>query len=145
MSDYSIAMQESYKIIKSMGNKYFMMIPEDVRNKIDSIRNKEYNFKYDENKTLEEQNLQKETWDILSYLNYNYWCTKEEKEELFKIYTENERKKEEEKRLKYNPDEVFKNRDNIRINTEEKSLINITETDNLWKKIMRFLKNIFSK
>ena len=69
MSDYSIAMQESYKIIEKMGKQYFLLIPVDVRNKIESIRNKNYKFEYDENKTLEEQNIQKETMDILSYLN----------------------------------------------------------------------------
>ena len=145
MDNYSIAMQESYKIIKVMGNKYFMLIPEDIRNRIESIRDKNYNFEYDESKTLEEQNVQKETLDILSYLNLEYWCTPEEKEALLKIYRENNFKEEEQKRLKYNPDELFKGRETIKENIEEKALVDISKKENLWQKIIRKIKNIFSK
>ena len=41
-------------------------------------------------------------------LNLNYWCeTEEEKQELIKHYTENERKYQEELRKKYNTDNIF--------------------------------------
>ena len=145
MNDYSIAMQESYQIIKKMGNKYFMLIPEDIRNRIENIRDKNYIFKYDENKTLEEQNVQKETLDILSYLNITYWCSKEEKEELLKIYRENSIKEEEKKRLKYNPDNIFKEKEKIKENITEKALIDISKKENLWQKLINKIKKIFRK
>ncbi len=142
MSDYSIAMQESYKIIKKMGNEYFSIIPSEVRKKIEEIRNKDYKFEYDENKTLEEQNIQKETFEILSYLNLMYWCEPEEKESLLKIYKENFKKEEEQKRLKYNPDKIFEN-NNIQINTQETALVKQDEHQSFWKKIIDKIKSLF--
>ena len=143
MSSYSIAMQESYKIIKKMGNKYFMLIPEDIRNRIESSRDKDYIFEYDESKTLEEQKVQKETLDILSYLNITYWCTPEEKEELLKIYRENSIKEEQQKRVKYNPDNLFKEKEKIKENTTEKALVDVSKKEGLWKRIIKRIKSIF--
>lgn len=140
--DYSIAMQESYKIIEKMGNEYLALIPKDVREKIEEIRNKDYKFEYDENKTLEEQHVQKETFDILSYLNLMYWCEPEEKESLLKIYKENYKKEEEKKRLKYNPDKIFEN-NNIQINTQETALVKQDEHQNFLKKFFEKIKNLF--
>ena len=143
MSSYSIAMQESYKIIKKMGNKYFMLIPEDIRNRIESSRDKDYIFEYDESKTLEEQKVQKETLDILSYLNITYWCTPEEREELLKIYRENSIKEEQQKRVKYNPDNLFKEKEKIKENTTEKALVDVSKKEGLWTKIIKRIKSIF--
>ena len=145
MSDYSIALQESYKIIKKMGNKYFMLIPKDIRNRIENTRNKDYIFEYDENKTLEEQSVQKETLDILAYLNITYWCSQKEKEELLKLYRENTIKEEKQKRLKYNPDDVFKERKTIKENTTEKALVDLSKEENLLQKIIKKIKNFFKK
>ena len=159
MSDYSIAMQESYKIIERMGKQYISLIPVDVIEKIDSIRNKNYKFEYDENKTLEEQNIQKETLDILSYLNLMYWCTPEEKEELLKIYKKNMQKEEEAKRIQYNPDKIFENtktnentsktnENSEKTNengtkTNETSLVVQEENQSFWKKIINKIKKFF--
>ena len=143
MSSYSIAMQESYKIIKKMGNKYFMLIPEDIRNRIESSRDKDYIFEYDESKTLEEQKVKKETLDILSYLNITYWCTPEEREELLKIYRENSIKEEQQKRVKYNPDNLFKEKEKIKENTTEKALVDVSKKEGLWTKIIKRIKSIF--
>lgn len=45
-------------------------------------------------------------------LNLNYWCEDEkEKQDLIAIYSENDRKKEEELREKYNPDKLFKKKE----------------------------------
>ncbi len=142
MSDYSIAMQESYKIIEKMGNKYFMLIPEDVRNKIENSRNKEYKFEYDENKTLAEQHIQPKTLDILSYLNFTYWCTQEEREQLLKEYNEKILKEENEKRSQYNPDDLFKEK---KENNIEKSLINIEPKEKFIRKVIKKIRGFFVK
>ena len=145
MSDYSVAMQESYKIIQKMGNSYITLIPTDVMDEIEKSRNKEYKFEYDENKTLEEQNVKKETFEILSYLNYMYWCKPDEKEAFSKIYKENNLKEEEKKRLKYNPDKIFENvkNNNIQINTQETALVKQDEHQNFFRKIIDKIKKFF--
>ena len=47
-------------------------------------------------------------------LNLQYWCKDEnEKERLKSIYAENERKYQNELREKYNPDNLFKNKQRV--------------------------------
>lgn len=47
-------------------------------------------------------------------LNLQYWCKYEnEKERLKSVYAENERKYQDELREKYNPDNLFKNKQRV--------------------------------
>lgn len=47
-------------------------------------------------------------------LNLQYWCKDEnEKERLKSVYAENERKYQDELREKYNPDNLFKNKQRV--------------------------------
>lgn len=47
-------------------------------------------------------------------LNLQYWCKAEnEKERLKSVYAENERKYQDELREKYNPDNLFKNKQRV--------------------------------
>ena len=70
-----------------------------------------------------------------------------EKKELIKLYAENDRKREEELREKYNPDNIFKNKQTESIsNTEESntSLIEYKET-NFFKKIISKIMSLFKR
>ena len=78
-------------------------------------------------------------------LNINYWCKDEsEKKALIDKYSENERKYQEELRIKYNPDNLFKKNNEVKI----KENIN---NDNLpirltwYEKMISKLKSIFRK
>ena len=55
--------------------------------------------------------MERKTLAILAMLNLNYWCeNQEEKQELLRAYSDNDKKREEELREKYNPDNIFKNK-----------------------------------
>ena len=55
-----------------------------------------------------------ETLALIAMLNLQYWCKDEnEKERLKSIYAENERKYQNELREKYNPDNLFKNKQRV--------------------------------
>ena len=59
------------------------------------------------------------------------------------IYSENERKYQEELRKKYNPDNLFKNKQKTTDeNVEETAMIEYKK-ENIFSKIMTFLKNLF--
>lgn len=132
------AYSEVNRILELLGNMYSNKIPNKVKNVFEKERDKEYIPIIDIHKPVNEQNLKRKTIAIISALNLQYWCTDANKKlYLKKKYCENGIKYQEELREKYNPDNVFKNRENIIENIKEKS---ITEY-----KQMPILKRIFIK
>ena len=82
-------------------------------------------------------------------LNLNYWCKDEnEKQEMLKIYAENDKKIEAEMRERYNPDNLFKNKEkkeqNNEVKQENTELIEYKK-QNIFKKILNKIMKIFKK
>lgn len=79
-------------------------------------------------------------------LNLQYWCKDEnEKKRLKRVYAENERKYQDELREKYNPDNLFKNKQRVvEEKFEETAMVEYKE-DTFWIKIKRFLKGLLKK
>ena len=92
---------------------------------------------------MAEQNLQRKTLAILAMLDLNYWCeSEEEKQKLIQEYAENDKKKEQELREKYNPDNLFKNKiETENVGTE---LVEYKEK-NFIQKIMEKIKSFFKR
>ena len=124
-------------ILSLMENTYVEKIPKSMIELFKKEKLQGYKPNINPKIPLDEQNLQKKTYAILAMLNLNYWCENEkEKQKLLALYSENDKKREEELRKKYNPDNLFnvkelhevKLEDEIQNNTslikyEEKSLI----------------------
>ena len=71
-------------------------IPEKLRELFKKENLQNYSPNIDLKISLDEQNLQRETFSILAMLNLKYWCEDEkEKQELMAIYKKNDAKKEE--------------------------------------------------
>lgn len=105
----NLAYAEVSKILSYMDEKEIEKIPLNLRNKIENEKIKDYEPVINPKIPLAQQNLQRNTLIILAILNLNYWCeSEEEKKELVRIYTEQDKKIEEELREKYNPDNIFK-------------------------------------
>ena len=82
-------------------------------------------------------------------LNLNYWCDDEnEKKELLKMYSENDKKIEAEMRERYNPDNLFTKKEKVKPNNEVKQenteLIEYKE-QNIFKKILNKIMKFFKK
>ena len=142
------AYAEVDRILSFMEVNYVEKIPKKIRELFENEKLQNYEPRISSQIPLDEQNLQKKTYAILAMLNLNYWCDDEnEKQELIKIYAENDRKREEELREKYNPDNIFRKKEaeNI-LNTEEKdtALIEYKES-NFFKKIISKIMNLFKK
>jgi len=135
-------------ILSFMEVKYVEKIPKKMRKLFKNEKLQNYEPRINSQIPLEEQNLQKKTYAILAMLNLNYWCDDEnEKQELIKLYAENDRKKEEELREKYNPDNIFKKKETENIlNKEEKNtaLVEYKES-NFFKMIISKIMNLFKK
>lgn len=111
-NNLSKAYAEVLLILSYMEQKYIDMIPKKLLELFDDEKDKNYQPNINPNISLAEQNLQRKTLALLAMLNLNYWCEDEkEKQELIAIYAENDRKKEEELREKYNPDNLFKKKE----------------------------------
>lgn len=112
--------------------------------------NNEYDFEYDCSKSFEDQDLLDDTKYILFKLFEQFGATNEQKEKI-NIYRKNYYNKlEEEKRKKYNLDNIFKNKqssntydskENIQ---DEQSLVKI-EKQKWYKKIFNFIINFFKR
>ena len=91
-----------------------------------------------------EQNLKEETLSIIALLNLQYWCEAEsEKERLRNIYSENERKYQDEIREKYNPDNLFKSKTS-NIETEQIDNVSMIEyKESIFVKIINKIKELF--
>lgn len=145
----NIAYAEVDKILSFMENKYVEKIPYKMRELFKNEKSKNYEPNIDIKTPLDQQNLQRKTLSILAMLNLNYWCeSEEEKQELIAIYAENDKKREEELRKKYNPDNIFKKKENIEKVEETTAVIEYKEEKFLKKilnKITTFLKNKIGK
>lgn len=120
-------------------------IPKNLKDFFEDNKNQNYQANIVPDIPLEEQDLLQETIDILAMLKLNYWCTNEEKEELLDLLNENEKKYQEELVEKYNPDNLFKKREETKVVlSEEGSLIEYKKYT-LFDKIKIFIKNIFRK
>ena len=75
---------------------------------------------------IKDQNLKEETLAIIALLNLQYWCKdEEEKKRLQMIYAQNEKKYQEALYEKYNPNDIFKNKDKPPIDENNKTKENI--------------------
>ena len=118
-------------------------IPKKLKEFLKNNKNQDYQVNIDSNIPLEEQNLLQETVDILAMLKLNYWCTNEkEKEGLLNLLNENEKKYQEELRKKYNPNNLFKDKESKRViyTNEELSIVKYKES--IFKRIKDWLKRI---
>ena len=74
---------EVYAVLCALNDEYLKKTPQDILDKINNRRDKDYRFHIDENIPLTDQNLSNEAIAMLAVLKLDYWCkSKEEKEEL---------------------------------------------------------------
>lgn len=88
--------------------------------------------------------LNKETIALLTLLEINYWCeTDEEKQSILNELKKNDIIKENELREKYNPDNIFKNKNN----KQEKEIVAMVEykEQSFLRKLLKKIKGMFRR
>ena len=120
-------------------------IPKKLREYFKSEKDINYIKNINPNQPIKEQNLKEETLALIAMLNLQYWCEDESEKQKFKsIYEENEKKYQAELREKYNPDNIFKNKQKTIEDKQVKQIAMIEyKEDTLFKKIKKFIMNIF--
>ncbi len=143
------AYAEVDKILSFMEVKYVEKVPKKMREMFKNEKLQDYEPNIDKNIPLAEQQLERKTLAILAMLNLNYWCeNQEEKQELLRAYSDNDKKREEELREKYNPDNIFKNKNKEQDAEQEidkiTSVVEYKEK-NLIKKLLDKIKRLFRR
>lgn len=134
---------EVYSILNLLGNNYIDKLPKSLFKMIEEEKSSTYNPQYSEDKSLNEQNIKRESLAMIALFHLNYWCnSNEEKEQLKQLFKNNEEKHQAEIREKYNPDNLFKNRKQENT-TESQPFINDVAIVKYKEK--NFLQKIFDK
>lgn len=146
---YANAYSEVLEILKYVSKEDYEKIPNSKIELFETNHNKEYVFKYNPNETLDEQNVSKTAKAIIAILFRDYWATEIQKEKIINKQNYDRMKLEEEKKIRYNPDNLFKsNEKNVTMNVAEKEEeLALTEADDIkwYKKVWSFLIKFFRK
>lgn len=142
--EYAMAYTEVIEILKYVPNEDVQKIPEEKLEFYKENMDKEYNYKLDFEKKFEEQEMSEITKAILANIFRDYWATPYQKErieakEKYDLY-----KIEEEKRKRYNPDDIFKNAQEHKP-VENTNLPVEIKKETFFKKLINFIKGLFNK
>ena len=146
MNNTRIAYSEVDEILNLTDEKLVNKISKKVRDLIKEEKDKDYKPNIDPQKPLYEQNLLKETVALLTVIELNYWCeSEEEKQEILKELSENDIKKEQELRDKYNPDNLFKKDKIIKTEQIETTAMVEYKEKSIIRKILDKIKDFFKR
>ena len=144
MIDVNKRLVEVNEVLLQLPEEDKVKIPEEVILNIRNKMDKDYVWKYDEQKELSEQGLSRDTIAILSYINLEYLLNEEQKNLMNEIYRNNEIKMQKEMQEKYNPDNIFKNKQK-QIVVENTNLPVEIKKETFFKKLISFIKGLFNK
>lgn len=145
-SIYAKAYTEVLEIIKYFPEEEFNKIPNE---KIEFYKNnmdKNYKFTINPEIDLAEQNVSKEASAIIVIIFRDYFATEEQRKKLEELIKLNEKKFEIEKREKYNPNDIFKEKINVNKFDERLTANNLpikVKKEKFFKRIVDYIKSLF--
>jgi len=142
--EYRVAYTEVIEILKYVPDEDVNKIPKEKLEFYKSNMDNEYNYKLDMTKEFEEQEMSDITKAILANIFRDYWATPYQKERIEAKEKYDLEKLEEEKREKYNPDNILKNKQKSTI-VENTNLPMIIKKETFFKKLISFIKGLFNK
>ncbi len=145
--NYACAYKEVIEVLKYTKKEDVNKIPKYRILLWKTNMKKDYEFKINPDKTLEEQNLSNEAKAIIANIFKKYWATDYQKERIEKKEKYDMEQLEKERYEKYNPNDIFKNKKTEIIQeeiiTDNVSMVEYKES--IFKKIIDKIKNIFHK
>lgn len=146
--EYANAYSEVLEILNYIPREDYNKISKDMIKLFRTNKNKEYNFSYDVNKTLTEQNVSKKAKTIIAILFRDYWATEQQREKILAKERYDMEQWEKEKREKYNPNNIFKKFEKIEQNEniESNKISNLpveVKKEKFYKKIINIIKKVF--
>ena len=143
---YANAFVEVLDIIFNLSESEYNKIPSKFIELLEENSNTEYEFIYDPNKTLDEQNVSLEAKAIIAVICRDFLASEEEKNEIIQKEKDELQEYEKMQREKYNPEQLFYNDNNSNIeeqNNEETSIVEYKEP--FFVKIKNIIKDFINK
>ncbi len=122
INEYAIAYAEILEILKYIPKSDYDKIPKEKLNLFDIKKDKKYKFKYNPNKTLEENNVSKRAKAIIIILFRDYWSNDTQRKKIIAKQNNDRKIIELEKIENYNYEDIFKKSSinkNVEVNMEE--------------------------
>lgn len=136
---------EVYSILNLLGEEYINKLPKSIYTIIENNITDKNQFKYKSLSDIKEDNILKDSINMIALLHLNYWCESEkEKQELNLLFENNRIENENLKRQKYNPDDIFKNRKG-QIEAVENSFAIVEYKESIFEKIKNWFKRFLNK
>lgn len=142
--EYAMAYTEVIEILKYVPDDDVAKIPEEKLNFYKTNMDKEYSYKLDMTKEFEEQEMSEITKAILANIFRDYWATPYQRERIKAKEKYDLEKIEEEKKNKYNSDDIFKKRNNETVVQNTNLPVRIKK-ETFFNKLVNFIKNLFVK
>ena len=142
--EYAKCLVELNELLGHLEKESLEKIPYDIREAIVDQMDKSYSWSYDETKGLEEQNLDRKTIAMLSYLNMEYLLNKEQKELMEEYHKLNEKREREKNQANYNNLSSQIKAEDIEVSDEKVALVEVT-SHKWYEKIVSFFSNTFKK
>lgn len=145
--EYSNSLYQINEILKFMAPNLKDRIPKKFISYFENNKSQEYNWTIDKSLPLEKQDLLPITKEILTVLYKDFICDDIERVKLEKTLSNNEIKYQEELREKYNPDNIFKDRQKTTeyVEIQEENTEIATYKESFFSKIISRIKLIFHK
>lgn len=150
---YANAYTEVLDILKHISKEDYEKIPKSKIKVFEENCNKNYNFTYDENKTLDEQNVSEITKAIIAILFRDYWATKEQRYIIIKKQQEIKDQKQKELMAKFEQNKNISEKDLKKVNVASDLDIDIDyargtnletyKEENIFKRIISKIRGIF--
>ena len=148
IENYAKAYTEILKIIEYLPDSEYQKIPQKLIDQFQEKSDKEYVFEIQSEYDFENKKLLKETEYIMYALYRNYLSDEEERGQLMRLEKQAHNDSEENKRIKYNPDDIFENKDKKVTDSSEKISNEVAMTQynksifkKIWNKILRIFQN----
>lgn len=110
---------EVIAILNELCEEDYNKVPKDLIETIKMNINPTYTFKYNPNKTLDEQNVSKEAKTIIAILFRDYWANTTQREKILAKEKNDMLIEEQNKQKKYPTDNIFGNQKDINSTIEE--------------------------
>ena len=143
--NYKNAFTEVYEILNLLDEEEYKKIPQNIVSVIENNRNIEYKYEIDRKISLSNLPMLVETKAILFNLFRDYLSTPTQKQKIIEMQREERVIEDKKKRKIYNPDDIFKiKQDKVENILEEKDLVKIKK-ERFFNKIINKLKKVFGK
>lgn len=139
--EYANAYSEVIEILKYIPKEDYNKIPKNKIDLFNANANINYKFQYNPLLTLDKQNVSKRAQAIIAILFRDYWATDKQREKIIRKQQYDLERLEEEKKQKYNPEDIFK--DKVHINNDTPKTLNAQEIQE--KQVAKYKKSFLKK